>query len=221
MKQRSALKGVARKSISHRSPVSATVGYDGKRSKFLQSSFVNTLATRPGDVSEGKWEFWIDRGGTFTDVVGQNPLGELTTTKVLSENPEVYRDAALFGIRTLMGIHKDQPIPSSEIKAVKMGTTVATNALLERKGDRTALVINDGFRDTLRIAYQARPDIFARDIVLPELLYEEVTEVSGRHSVDGSIIKDLDRNHARDELERIYNLGIRSVAIVLIVESLL
>ena len=96
-----------------------------------------------------------------------------------------------------------------------MGTTVATNALLERKGDRTALVINDGFRDTLRIAYQARPDIFARDIVLPELLYEEVTEVSGRHSVDGSIIKDLDRNHARDELERIYNLGIRSVAIVL------
>ena len=114
-----------------------------------------------------------------------------------------------------MGIPKDKPIPSNEIKAVKMGTTVATNALLERKGDRTALIINDGFRDALRIAYQARPDIFARDIVLPELLYEEVSEVSCRHSVNGSIIKDLDRKHARDELERIYNSGIRSIAIVL------
>ena len=112
---------MARKSISHRSPVGATVGYNGKRSEFLQSSFVNTLATRPGDVSEGKWEFWIDRGGTFTDVVAQNPLGELTTTKVLSENPEVYRDAALFGIRTLMGIHKDQPIQATKSRLSKWG----------------------------------------------------------------------------------------------------
>ena len=116
--------------------------------------------------NHNKWEFWIDRGGTFTDIVGQDPNGKLTTTKVLSENPEVYRDAALHGIRILMGIPKNDPIPSKEIEAVKMGTTVATNALLERKGDRTALFINDGFRDALRIAYQARPDIFARNIIL-------------------------------------------------------
>ena len=161
------------------------------------------------------WEFWIDRGGTFTDIVGQDPNGKLTTTKVLSENPEVYRDAALHGIRILMGIPKNEPIPSKEIEAVKMGTTVATNALLERKGDRTALFINDGFRDALRIAYQARPDIFARNIILPELLYEEVSEVSGRHGVDGTILKELDTDYALKEMQRIYDLGIRSIAIVL------
>ena len=142
-------------------------------------------------------------------------MNECTCRYCSSENPEVYRDAALHGIRTLMGIPKNEKIPSHEIEAVKMGTTVATNALLERKGDRTALLINEGFRDALRIAYQARPDIFARDIVLPELLYEEVSEVSGRHGVDGSILKDLNTEHALKEMKRMYDLGIRSIAIVL------
>jgi len=186
------------------------------KKRYGMSAFLRPISTTVQSSKNHKnWEFWIDRGGTFTDIVGQDPSGKLSTTKVLSENPEVYRDAALHGIRTLMGIPKDQPIPSQQIEAVKMGTTVATNALLERKGDRTALFINKGFRDALRIAYQARPDIFARDIVLPELLYEEVSEVSGRHGVDGSILKDLDLQHAGKEMERIYGLGIRSIAIVL------
>ena len=174
--------------------------------------YVRSITTTT--CNHNKWEFWIDRGGTFTDIVGQDPNGKLTTTKVLSENPEVYRDAALHGIRILMGIPKNDPIPSKKIEAVKMGTTVATNALLERKGDRTALFINDGFRDALRIAYQARPDIFARNIILPELLYEEVSEVSGRHGVDGTILKELDTDYALKEMQRIYDLGIRSITIV-------
>ena len=121
-----------------------------------------------------KWQFWIDRGGTFTDFVAQAPDGKLTTHKLLSENPERYKDAAIQGIRELLGLAEDAPILEEAIDTVKMGTTVATNALLERKGDRTVLLITKGFRDALRIGYQNRPHLFARHIVLPELLYERV-----------------------------------------------
>ena len=121
-----------------------------------------------------QWQFWIDRGGTFTDVVGRRPDGTLVTHKLLSENPERYKDAALQGIRDLLGIAAGELIPAQRVAAVKMGTTVATNALLERKGERTVLAITRGFADALRIAYQNRPKIFARHIVLPELLYERV-----------------------------------------------
>eukprot|EP01035_Chromulina_nebulosa_P013165 gene13165-17510_t len=123
------------------------------------------------------WDFWIDRGGTFTDVVGRAPDGTLTAHKLLSENPEAYADAAVQGIRDLLGLEKGQPIPPAKVGAVKMGTTVATNALLERKGDRTLLMITKGFRDALKIGYQARPKIFALEIIKPELLYERVAEV--------------------------------------------
>ncbi len=121
------------------------------------------------------WEFWIDRGGTFTDVIGRRPDGALLTHKLLSENPEAYRDAAVHGIRHLLGVAPGEAIPSDRIGAVKMGTTVATNALLERKGDRTLLVITKGFRDALRIGYQARPKIFAKHIIKPDMLYERVS----------------------------------------------
>src|SRR3954449_9764987 len=123
------------------------------------------------------WDFWIDRGGTFTDIVARQPDGSLVPHKLLSENPEAYRDAALQGIRELMGVASSAPIPAERIGAVKMGTTVATNALLERKGERTVLVTTKGFRDALRIGYQARPDIFAKRIVKPEQLYQRVIEV--------------------------------------------
>src|SRR5678815_2056957 len=126
------------------------------------------------------WQFWIDRGGTFTDIVARRPDGSLVTHKLLSENPQRYEDAALQGIREAMGLADGAPLPGHAIEAVKMGTTVATNALLERKGDRTLLVITRGFADALRIGYQNRPDIFARHIVLPEPLYESVAEADER-----------------------------------------
>ena len=123
------------------------------------------------------WQFWVDRGGTFTDVVARDPAGSLLTRKLLSENPEQYPDAAVQGIRDLLGLAKSDAIPKNTIAAVKMGTTVATNALLERKGDRTLLLITKGFADLLRIGYQTRPALFDLNIVLPELLYESVAEV--------------------------------------------
>src|SRR6195952_1046985 len=123
---------------------------------------------------KGQWDFWIDRGGTFTDVVGRRPDGTLVAHKLLSENPEAYRDAAVHGIRTLLGVARDDVVPPDAIGAIKMGTTVATNALLERKGEGTLLVTTKGFRDALRIGYQERPRIFDRNIVLPELLYSRV-----------------------------------------------
>src|SRR5690349_10819134 len=119
----------------------------------------------------GQWDFWIDRGGTFTDVVGRRPDGSLVAHKLLSENPEAYRDAAVQGIRDLLGLKKGEPIPAGRVGAVKMGTTVATNALLERKGERTLLVITRGFRDALKIAYQARPKIFAKELSNLHMLY--------------------------------------------------
>ncbi|PPR36892.1 MAG: Acetophenone carboxylase gamma subunit [Alphaproteobacteria bacterium MarineAlpha9_Bin6] len=161
-----------------------------------------------------KWQFWIDRGGTFTDFVAQAPDGKLITHKLLSENPERYEDAAIQGIRELLGLADDAPIPEEEIDTVKMGTTVATNALLERKGDRTVLVITKGFRDALRIGYQNRPHLFARHIVLPELLYERVIEVDERLSADGNVLVGIDLDGARDGLEKAHRDGIQSVAVV-------
>jgi 5-oxoprolinase (ATP-hydrolysing) len=131
-------------------------------------------------VKDNKWQFWIDRGGTFTDIVGKGPDGALVTHKLLSDNPEHYRDAAVAGIRHLLGLHPSEPVSPALVACVKMGTTVATNALLERKGEPTLLVTTPGFRDALRIAYQNRPRLFDRHIVLPELLYTEVIEAHER-----------------------------------------
>jgi len=161
------------------------------------------------------WDFWIDRGGTFTDVVGRAPDGTLHQRKLLSENPEAYPDAAIQGIRDLLGIDQDSPIPAVRVGHVKMGTTVATNALLERKGDRTLLVITRGFRDALRIAYQARPDIFAKEIILPEQLYERVIEVDERTMADGKAVRGPDLEALQPELARARADGIDSVAVVL------
>jgi 5-oxoprolinase (ATP-hydrolysing) len=161
-----------------------------------------------------KWEFWIDRGGTFTDVVARDPLGSVLVKKLLSENSEAYPDAALHGIREFLGVAAGAPIPAREIATVKMGTTVATNALLERKGDRTVLLITKGFRDALRIGYQARADIFAQAIVKPGQLYESVFEVAERVRADGTIETALDREGARRALSAAYAQGIRACAIV-------
>ena len=161
------------------------------------------------------WQFWIDRGGTFTDIVGRAPDGELHTHKLLSENPEAYEDAALQGIRDLLGVDGSEPIPEAGIDAVKMGTTVATNALLERKGDRTLLVVTEGFRDQLRIAYQARPRLFDREITLPEMLYERVEEVTERVDAKNEILVPLDLDGLRPRLQAAFDDGIRSIAIVL------
>ena len=148
------------------------------------------------------WEFWIDRGGTFTDVIGLRPDGTLGAHKLLSENPEAYRDAAVQGIRDLLGLEPGAPIPQGRIGAVKMGTTVATNALLERKGERTLLVTTRGFRDALKIGYQARPKIFARHIVKPEILYERVIEIGERVRADGTVECEPDLAEAGAALER-------------------
>src|ERR1700729_609754 len=143
------------------------------------------------------WQFWIDRGGTFTDIVARAPDGSLSTHKLLSENPGRYRDAAIAGIRSVLGVAPDQPIPPGQIDAVKMGTTVATNALLERKGDRTLLIVNKGFADALRIGNQARPRLFDLAITLPSMLYERVAELHGRVGVDGTDIEPLDEAETR------------------------
>jgi len=161
-----------------------------------------------------KWEFWIDRGGTFTDVVARDPEGRVLARKLLSENPEHYPDAALQGIRDCLGVPAGASIPAERIGAVKMGTTVATNALLERKGDRTVLVTTRGFRDALRIGYQARSDIFAQKIQKPEQLYERVIEVTERVLADGTVETLLDLAAARIALTQAFADGIRSCAIV-------
>src|ERR1700733_6035458 len=163
----------------------------------------------------GSWEFWIDRGGTFTDVIGRRPDGALLTHKLLSENPEAYRDAAVHGIRHLLGLKPGEGIPSERVARVKTGPTVATNALLERKGDRTLLLITKGFRDALRIGDQTRPKIFARQIVKPDMLYERVAEVDERVRADGTVEREIDLDAARGELERAKADGIRAVAVVL------
>ncbi|MGE0563655.1 MAG: hydantoinase/oxoprolinase N-terminal domain-containing protein, partial [Pseudolabrys sp.] len=160
------------------------------------------------------WDFWIDRGGTFTDIVGRAPDGALTAHKLLSENPEAYSDAAVQGIRDLLGLKRGEAIPPGRVGAVKMGTTVATNALLERKGDRTFLLITKGFRDALKIGYQARPKIFARHIVKPDMLYERVAEVDERVRADGTVERAPDLDAVRAELAAAQADGIKAVAIV-------
>src|SRR5256714_15387997 len=160
------------------------------------------------------WEFWIDRGGTFTDVIGRRPDGTLVAHKLLSENPEAYRDAAVQGIRDLLGLATGAPIPRGAIGAVKMGTTVATNALLERKGERTLLVTTTGFRDALKIGYQARPNIFAKQIIKPQMLFERVVEVDERVRADGTVERTPDLAAVRAALASAKADGIEAVAIV-------
>jgi len=161
------------------------------------------------------WDFWIDRGGTFTDVIGRDPAGGLHPLKLLSENPGQYEDAAVEGIRRLLGVAPGAGVGPGRIGTVRMGTTVATNALLERKGDATALLITAGFRDALRLAYQARPDIFAKEIVLPEQLYSDVIEVEERLRADGRVEVPIAPERLRPALEALRARGIGAVAIVL------
>ncbi|WP_046112232.1 hydantoinase B/oxoprolinase family protein [Aquincola tertiaricarbonis] len=161
-----------------------------------------------------RWQFWIDRGGTFTDIVGRAPGGVLHTLKLLSEDPGRYDDAAVEGIRRLLQLEPDEPVTPELVGCVKMGTTVATNALLERKGDRTVLVTTRGFRDALRIAYQARPRLFDRRILLPELLHERVIEADERIGADGSVVQPLDEAALRTRLQQAFDSGIRACAVV-------
>ncbi len=161
------------------------------------------------------WEFWIDRGGTFTDIVAKRPDGQLVIHKLLSENPERYTDAAVQGIREILGVPANAPTPAAQIAVVKMGTTVATNALLEKKGDGTVILITKGFRDALRIGYQNRPDIFARQIILPEMLYEQVIEVEERYTAQGEELIPLNIEAVRPQLQAAYDNGIPACAIVL------
>lgn len=173
-------------------------------------------------ATNGKWQFWIDRGGTFTDIVALTPQGDIITHKLLSENPigqdknHLPYDAAIEGIRQIMGIPKHKPLPLDEIEVIKMGTTVATNALLERKGEPVVLVINKGFKDALRIGYQQRPNIFARRITLPEMLYQKVIEVEGRLDANGNEIQPLNLPLLETQLRQAYAEGFRSCAIVLL-----
>ena len=167
-------------------------------------------------LPQSAWQFWIDRGGTFTDVVARDPAGTLHTHKLLSENPEQYPDAAIAAIRHFLRLGANEPIAGAAIDAVKMGTTVATNALLERKGDRTVLFITRGFRDQLRIGYQNRPRIFDRHIVLPELLYSEVYEVEERIGAHGEVVLPLNAGRTRADLAAAYAAGFRAIAIVLL-----
>lgn len=159
------------------------------------------------------WQFWVDRGGTFTDIVARHPDGRLETRKLLSEKPEQYKDAAVQGIRDCLGLEKGDVIPKWVIDSVKMGTTVATNALLERKGDRTLLLITKGFGDLLRIGYQERPRIFDLNIQLPEMLFERTAEISERFDAEGAVLEPLDEDSARVALQSAYDDGIRAVAI--------
>ena len=166
-------------------------------------------------TSSGKWEFWIDRGGTFTDIVAKAPDGSLKNSKYLSENPEQYKDAAIQGIRDFLKIDVNEKIQDLDVDCVKMGTTVATNALLERKGDRTLLLITEGFRDLLQIGYQARPKLFDFNIILPTPIYEMVAEIKERLNAAGEIIEPLDEVKAREDLKLARAKGIKSVAIAL------
>lgn len=164
---------------------------------------------------DNRWQFWIDRGGTFTDIVARHPDGRLLTHKLLSENPERYQDAAIQGIRELLQLPNEAPIPAQDIDSVRMGTTVATNALLEHKGEPTLLLITRGFEDALRIGDQHRPDIFARHIRLPDMLYHQVLAIDERIGADGTVVRPLDATAAREELLAAHQSGLNSVAIVL------
>ena len=169
----------------------------------------------PPQSADPRWQFWVDRGGTFTDIVARHPDGRLLTHKLLSENPERYKDSAVQGIRELLGLQDGVAIPAELIDSVRMGTTVATNALLERKGARTVLAITRGFADALRIAYQNRPSLFVREIQLPTMLYEDVVEIDERVSAQGEVIRELDLEQAGTALKHAFAQGIRSCAIIL------
>jgi 5-oxoprolinase (ATP-hydrolysing) len=169
---------------------------------------------KPQPAAASRWQFWIDRGGTFTDLVGRRPDGSLVTHKLLSDNPGQYPDAAVAGMRQLLGLLPHEPITPERVACVKMGTTVATNALLERKGEPTLLVTTRGFRDALRIAYQNRPRLFERHIVLPELLYSAVVEADERVGARGELVTPLDEVALRRALQAQFETGLRCVAIV-------
>ena len=162
-----------------------------------------------------RWEFWVDRGGTFTDIVARRPDGTLVAHKLLSDNPRAYSDAAVAGIRQLLGVGPGEGFPADRVGSVRLGTTVATNALLERKGEPTVLVITRGFADALRIAYQNRPRIFDRRIMLPEVLYDRVIEADERVTADGEVLTPLDEDAIASELKQAYDDGFRSAAVVL------
>src|SRR5476649_1284312 len=162
-----------------------------------------------------RWQFWVDRGGTFTDIVARRPDGKLVTHKLLSEYPERYDDAVTQGMRDLLGLKTGDPLPSEQIEVIKMGTTVATNALLERKGARTALAITRGFADQLRIGYQDLPDIFAMRIELPDLIYEEVIEIDERIGARGEVLQAPDEEALRGQFVAMRAKGIDAIAIVL------
>ena len=172
----------------------------------------HAMTSQPSKTRAGKWNFWIDRGGTFTDVVARTPAGDILARKVLSENPGVYDDAALEGIRQFLGVASDASIPAHSIETVKMGTTVATNALLERKGERTLLVITQGLKDQLEIGYQARPDIFAKEIIKPEMLYTRVIEAAERVRSNGVVEMHLDEAALERDLRAALAGDIKSVA---------
>lgn len=179
---------------------------------------------------------FADRGGTFTDIVAVTnnqtiidrlanfterflivPLPNkewIIVYKLLSENPEQYEDAVIQGIRDIIGLTVNEPIPYQTIEVVKMGTTVATNALLERHGDRVVLLITKGFKDALRIGYQNRPNIFAQEIILPTMLYEQVIEVDERYDAHGHELVSVNIDQAKQDLQTVYHTGIRSCAIV-------
>jgi 5-oxoprolinase (ATP-hydrolysing) len=175
---------------------------------------VNRRGRNFSGAGRGQWDFWIDRGGTFTDVIGRDPSGELRVAKMLSENPAVYRDAAVAGIRSLLDLAPSEPVAAGQLRSIKMGTTIATNALLERKGEPLLLMTTRGFRDAFEIGNQARRDIFARRIVKPEQLYAAVAETPERIRADGSIETPLNERHVRRELTKAYRRGLRAVAIV-------
>jgi len=163
-----------------------------------------------------KWQFWIDRGGTFTDIIGKSPEGEISTRKLLSENSVQYKDAAIQGIRELLSLKDVDSIPIDQIDAIKMGTTVATNALLERQGENTLLAITSGFADILRIGYQQRPELFSLDIKLPDMLYSDIVEIDERVNINGKISKKLDLIKTKKLLKNAFNMGFKSIAIVLL-----
>ena len=167
-------------------------------------------------IKNTKWQFWIDRGGTFTDIIGQNPAGKIITHKLLSENSRQYQDAAIQGIRDLLNLKKSDVIPINQIDSIKMGTTVATNALLERKGENTLLAITSGFADILRIGYQQRPNLFSLDIKLPDMLYSNIVEIEERVDVNGKILTKLNTLKAEQLLKNAFDEGYKSIAIVLL-----
>ena len=172
------------------------------------------MTTRSPSSADRGWEFWIDRGGTFTDIVARRPDNTLAVHKLLSEDPGRYSDPAVAGIRQLLGVPDGARIPAARISVVRLGTTVATNALLERKGEPTVLVITRGFADALRIAYQDRPRIFDRQIVRPEMVYSRVIEATERVGADGELVIALDSDAVAAGLRAAYDEGFRSVAVV-------